>query len=46
MTEGPKQADPNQPPPATSKVGIGCIAILVVLVILAVAIPIIFGASR
>jgi hypothetical protein len=48
VTEGPKQADPaTQPTPetSTSKVAIGCIGVLIFLVILAVLVPIIFGAS-
>jgi len=49
MKEEPTKADPaTQPPPVapTSKVAIGCIGVLIFLVIVAVLVPIIFGAGR
>jgi hypothetical protein len=35
VKEEPKQADPNQPPPdvATSKMGMACLAVLILLVV-------------
>jgi hypothetical protein len=48
VKEGPTKADPatQPPPPPTSKVAIGCIGVLIFLVIVAVLVPIIFGAGR